>query len=88
MMSEMGREFKIRYRRKDKRLWKTEKIVGLMRDISSGRMNMYHKDGTIHEIPDWKEYESILGPDWVLAQKENMEKEAGGQSVPLKVGNG
>lgn len=40
------------------------------------RMDLYLEGGPIRSIPEWSKYELYLGMDWVLAVKEQMEKES------------
>lgn len=64
--------------------WKTIKAIGHRYDKDIDRMDIYHTDGSITSVPKWSQYHLILGTDWVLYTKKQMEKEAG-QSIPLAV---
>lgn len=57
--------------------WKTYKVVGHHVDTPNDRIDLYFKDGSIKSIGNWSKYDLILGADWVLAQKEYLEKESG-----------
>jgi hypothetical protein len=50
----------------------------------SGTMVIYFSDGSLRTIPDWNECELILGIDWKLATKKDMEKEVG---QPIQLNN-
>ena len=65
--------------------WRTEKIVGHSYMAPTDKMLLYFPDGSVREIPRWKEREVILGQDWVLAVKKQMESQAG-VTIPLAVG--
>lgn len=44
-------------------------------------MILYYEDGGIKRIPNWSQYEMVLGSDWKLAYKTKMEKESGAQII-------
>lgn len=46
------------------------------------RMDVFKEDKTLFSIPKWSECHLSLGKDWILATKEQMEKESG-QKVSL-----
>lgn len=48
------------------------------------RMIVYFEDGSFQAIRSWSECELMLGTDWVLFTKREMEKKAG-QPIQLNV---
>jgi hypothetical protein len=82
----------MRYKFKYKRYfwWNTKEVIGhsLERDYdgkyNTNRMVLYFEGGGIEVISDWNKYCLKLGNDWVLAQKNAMEKEIG-QELKLNV---
>ena len=64
---------------------KTIKAVGHRWDKESDRMDVYHENGSITSIAEWRKYTLYLGTDWVLFTKKQMEKESG-QKIDLAVG--
>ena len=69
------------YRFKFKReyFWHSFKVIGHSYTESQDKMVLYKKDGSIEEIPHWKDCAVKLGKDWALAVKVNMEKQSGQQ---------
>jgi hypothetical protein len=68
-------KYKFKYRRYF--FFKTFKVVGHSHDKDQDKMLLFFEDGGLREIKDWKKCEVILGTDWVLAVKAQMEKETG-----------
>jgi hypothetical protein len=65
--------------------WKTEKdLIGHKWFPDQNKMVLYYKTGAVKEIAQWHMCEVQLGTDWVLFNKNQMEKEAG-QPVKLAV---
>lgn len=60
-------------------------IQGHRYEQAMNKMVLFFQDGSIREIPNWSSREVVLGVDWVLAVKKQMEAQSG-QSVPLTVG--
>jgi len=60
-------------------------IQGHRYEQSMNKMVLFFQDGSVREIPNWSSREVVLGVDWVLAVKKQMEAQSG-QSVPLTVG--
>jgi hypothetical protein len=75
--------YKIKIRRKW--FWKTYVVTGHRFEAAVGKMVLFFPDGSLREIARWNECEMILGTDWVLAAKKQMEAEAA-QAIPLAVG--
>lgn len=79
-------KYKFNYKRKF--FWRSVEVVGHSLERSqdgtynSNRMVLYYENGGIEVLPNWSQCSLRLGVDWVLAQKEAMEKEAGG---PVKL---
>jgi hypothetical protein len=61
--------------------------IGHSLDKNQDKMVVYMEDGGIREIAKWAECEVRLATDWVLATKDQMEKEAN-QPVKLNVNAG
>lgn len=57
--------------------WKKIKVKGHRLDKECNRMDFFLKDGSVLSIPEWSKYFMFLGQDWLIAQKEMMEKESG-----------
>lgn len=77
------RKFVFRWRRQGWfQWWRKALIVGSRYDAPTDRMTLYFENGSIQEIPGWSTCGARLGTDWVLAQKEIMEKDAG---QPIKL---
>lgn len=63
--------------------WHSVEVVGhaLERNpdgtYNNNKMVLYYENGGIEVLSDWSKCSLRLGLDWVLAQKEAMEKEAG-----------
>lgn len=82
----------LRWRRIKKSGWpsrwhKAGPAIGHSLDKNQDKMVVYFEDGGICEIAKWAECEVRLGTDWVLATKDQMEKEAN-QPVKLNVNAG
>lgn len=60
------------------------KAIGHKWDQNSDRMDVYHLDGSITSIAEWKHYDLYLDKDWVSFTKKQMEKEAR-QKIDLEV---
>lgn len=58
--------------------------IGHKWNKDSDRMDVYHENGSITSIAEWRKYTLFLGTDWVLFTKKRMEKEAG-QTISLNV---
>jgi hypothetical protein len=78
--------YSIRYRRLVfPFLWKKLKnIVGHKYDESQDKIVLFFADGSLREIGKWKECEVVLGVDWVLWTKKQMESETG-TDIKLRV---
>ena len=76
----------IAYKFKYKRtlFWHTIEVIGHHYIPDQEKMVLYFPDGSIGEIPRWKDCAISLGVDWVLATKQMMEQQAGA-TVPLNV---
>lgn len=77
--------YTVKYQRKGQLLRRTLKgLIGHRYDETVGKMVFYFEDGSIQEVPHWHECGIMLGKDWVLYTKRQMEKQAG-QPIPLAV---
>jgi hypothetical protein len=65
------------FRWKYKWFWHKRIVSGHSYAKDQDKMILYHQDGSIEEIPHWKDCAVKLGIDWVLAMKEDMAKKAG-----------
>ena len=67
--------YKIRYRRKGQWFWRNLKDVK-GHNVVEDKLEVFFNDG-ITLIPKWSELDFKLGSDFILKQKEDLEKEAG-----------
>jgi hypothetical protein len=67
--------FKFKYRRRF--FWHTIVAEGVRYENELDRMVLVLPGKKTYEICHWKDCDCQLGPDWFLAQKEQMSKEAG-----------
>lgn len=74
----------MKYKFTFKRGWrkKTFLVVGHAFNRELNRLTLYFEDGGLREIPEWSKCECILGSDWALAVKKDMEKKSG-QAIPV-----
>lgn len=77
-------EYKFTYRHYKKFLYKSQMINGHRLDQVLDKMCLFFADGSIIEIPHWKDYELKLGSDWALAVKTSLEQQSG-QTIPLNI---
>jgi hypothetical protein len=68
-------KYKFKYRKG--LFWKTKTVVGHILQKDMNRMDLYLEGGAIFSIANWDKYDFRLGIDWVLATKEQLEREAG-----------
>ena len=66
-----------RFKFKRKWFWKSIRVVGHSLDQTQDKIVLFKKDGSVEEIPHWKDCSVRLGTDWVLSVKTNMEKQSG-----------
>lgn len=78
-------EYKFKFRRRFRLFFRTFKVIGHRYDDKLDKMVLYFPDSGVLEISRWKMCDAKLGPDWALAMKKDMEKQAG-QSIPTAVG--
>jgi hypothetical protein len=64
--------------------WKSKKVIGHRYESDMDKMVIYFENGAIREIKKWSDCEVMLGSDWVLAQKKNLEVRAG-TTIPLNI---
>ena len=66
-----------RYKFKYKRwlFWKTEIVVG--HKLENDTMVLYKEDGGLKTIPFWSKHSLVLGADWALSVKKNLEQQTG-----------
>ena len=69
--------YMFKYRKIGRLLWKCVKVKGHNMQPQLDRIELFLADGGILSIPQWSKYICKLGPDWELAIKKQMEKEAG-----------
>jgi hypothetical protein len=70
-------EYVIKFRHKTNIVWKKRKIQGHKYLPEIDKIVLHYKCNKIEEIPEWSKHYVVLGSDFVLAQKEQMEKESG-----------
>lgn len=78
------KKFKFKFKKSGALFWKTRIVTGSRMEKEIDRMVLFFEDGGIEEITNWSKYDARLGVDWVLAIKDQMEKEAG-QAIKLNV---
>lgn len=71
------RSFSFRYKKPGGLFWRKSKVSGYNLQTERDRMLLFLPDGGLIEIPQWSTYMCKLGIDWVLATKDQMEKESG-----------
>ena len=60
-------------------------VTGHTLDRDQDKLVLFLPDGGVRELSGWSRHCEIqLGADWVLAQKRNMESQAG-QPIPINV---
>lgn len=70
-------EYIVKFKHKSAFLWKRRKISGHVYMAEIDKMVLHFKQSRIEEIPEWSKHYVKLGSDFLLAQKEQMEKETG-----------
>lgn len=70
-------KFIFRFKFKGSLFWRKRTVIGYSPVAAADRMILFFEDGGIEEIAGWSGYHAKMGPDWVLAMKTKMEKEAG-----------
>lgn len=73
--------YKFVYKKENSWFWKTKIVSGHSIEIDknenlTGGMILYYPNGSIERIPNWVNYHLKLGTDWILASKEQAEREA------------
>jgi hypothetical protein len=76
------KQYKFKWKRKGQWFWRTATVEGHGFNQQFDRMMIFFPDGSLKEIPKWSDCFCTLGVDWVLATKDQMEKEAG---APIKI---
>ena len=56
--------------------WRKKEITGHHYIKDMDRMDIFFKNGSVYSIAGWSKYDLILGVDWVLYTKKQMEKES------------
>ena len=81
--------YTMRYKRNGffQRWKKVGPLIGHKLDRDQNKMVVYYQDGSIQEIVDWNSCGVYLGTDYILFEKESMEKSAG-QNIKLNVDTG
>lgn len=78
--------YKVKVRHIYSPFWKTLVVCGHNYSKDGDRMDFHLVDnGGIYSIPLWSKHIIKLGQDFILSQKEDMEKTVG-QSIPLNKG--
>jgi hypothetical protein len=77
-------EYKFTYRPYKNFLWKTHIIIGHRFEQLTDKMCLFFANGSVVEIPHWKDCELKLGTDWALAVKASLEQQSG-QTIPLNI---
>ncbi len=70
-------EYVIKFKRKKDLLWSKRKVAGHRYMQEVDKMVLHFSASKIEEIPEWSKHYVILGADFFVAQKEQMEKETG-----------
>ena len=70
-------EYIVKFKRQFSFLWNKRKVVGHNYIKELDKMILHFSVQKLEEIPEWSKYHVVLGPDFFLAQKEQMEKESG-----------
>jgi len=76
-------KYKFSYRRSGRFFWHTRKVKGHSYDKDQDKMVLIFEGDGLQEIAKWSKHECKLDIDWVVAEKNRMEQEAG-QSIPIK----
>jgi len=86
--------YKFIYKKDNSWFWKTKIVKGHSIETDrngslTGGMTLYYPDGSIERIANWQNYNLKLGTDWLLACKEQAEREAQ-KKIQLEegIGNG
>lgn len=58
-------------------LFKSVTVLGHGYNKELDRMTLYLPNGGIKEIANWSAHDCMLGSDWVLAMKKEMEAKSG-----------
>jgi hypothetical protein len=88
----LAKKYFVRWRRIRSSGWPTRwhtagPVIGHNFEKLQDKVVLYFEDGSIREIAKWVECEIDLRTDWVLAQKDQMEREAN-QPIKLNVNVG
>ena len=59
----------------------TKKVVGHRYEKEQDKMVLFFENGGIREIKLWTQCENVLGSDWALIMKKQMEQQSG-VSIP------
>lgn len=70
-------EYKIVYKYLSSWFWKKIIVTGHSYQKELDKMVFFKKDGSIQEVPLWSKYHVKLGPDFLIAQKKQIEQETG-----------
>lgn len=66
--------------------WTKIDVQGHTYNIEQDKMVLFLPDGGVQEVSSWRSCEIKLGQDWVVAQKKQLETQAG-QPITLAVGS-
>jgi len=81
----MNNTYVFNYKKPYSLFWKKIKnTVGHNYDKEQNKMIVFTDVGHIYEIPDWSSCKLFLGNEWILYQKNDMEKVVG-QKVKLNI---
>ena len=69
--------YKFKFRKHGSWFWHSYQVRGHHWQKDGNRMDLFLLDGSVLSVGDWDKCDLKLGPDWVLATKENMEEQTG-----------
>lgn len=71
--------YKFKYKRR--LFFRSFKVIGHSYNKELDRMALHFQNGSIRELPKWSACECLLGSDWALAVKEEMERKSGQEII-------
>jgi hypothetical protein len=70
-------QYKFKFRRLGSLISHTIVVEAHKYEPAMDKMILFLKDGTMREIACWSRCEVVLGPDYIVAQKDAMSKSTG-----------
>jgi len=70
-------EYIYKYKKINSWIWKKEKVVGHKLIVDLDKLELYYKDGSVQQIPEYSKLLVKLGQDWVVSVEKSMKKESG-----------